>query len=892
MIHEVYLENIKSYKAERIEFTRGVNAIIGENGAGKSTILEAIGFAVFNTLPYNISDFIRRGESRGEIRVVLESPADERRYVVVRKIERDRTAEYYVEDPEFGRVAEGVRAVKEWVKKHFNLDVEPEVVFENAIGVNQGNIISHFMLSASSRESVFSPLLGIEKYRKAFEKSREYQNLVEREIAEVEKELAVSTDRISVLEEKKEELRKIEKEHLKLRSILKKKTEELSKIEKELSEMRRNKEELDGLEREREHVTRQINFLKKEQEKILTRISEIEELEKELENLMPSYVEYQKLEKELESVKGKVDQLEKQHEVLKKKKESLIKLRAELESKKKDIEEKKGEIEKLKGIEQLAEREKTLREEFLKIEKAVSERDGILALIDQLEEELREKEEEVKRLRKKENELKSLSEKLKKLSSIEEKVEKVRKAVSRSEQKILDIREIIGVIGDGMCPVLNEECDRIRGERQRYEKELESEIERLKALKEKLEVAERAMKKKQEIEKIVFTLGFEVKKIARIEEELMKKERELKEQKERLSKIEERLKKRVEIEKELKKVSGSEAKLEVKRRLLKEIENLRSEIEGLEKMVLSLREEVSRLDKIEESLKSEKIKIRKIERKMDELRGDYESYLKVSEKVKEKEKLKLEKEKVEKEILMCREKLDGINARIDGIRESFDENRLKETENKFNELSSEVSRLSGEISGVERNLEMLRAEILKLEKEKEKFESLVKRKKILDEKLRFVKDLRDVFRKAVPELARMYSQAISVEANRIFCEIMDDYSWQIEWKEDYGIKARYMGREIDFRQMSGGEQMVSAIAVRLALLKILSSSPIVFLDEPTQNMDAERRRNFASQISRIADFRQIFVISHDDTFEEMVENAIRIRKENGVSVREDGRKAV
>ncbi len=892
MIHQVYLENIKSYKAERIEFTRGVNAIIGENGAGKSTILEAIGFAIFNTLPYNISDFIRRGESRGEIRVILESPADERRYVVVRKIERDRTAEYYVEDPEFGRVAEGVKAVKEWVKKHFNLDVEPEIVFENAIGVNQGNMVSHFMLSASSRESVFSPLLGIERYRKAFERSREYQNLIEREIAEVEKDLAVSSDRISVLEKKKEELRKIEKEHLKLKSILKKKSEELSRIQKELLELKRIEEELDGLEREREHVTRQIEFLKRELDKISSKVSEMEKLEGELKKLKLGYEEYRKLEKELEYVKRRVDQLERQNELLKKKKETLIRLRAEIESKKRDIEGKEREVEKLKGIEQLAEREKTLREEFLKIEKAVSERDGILALIDQLEGELREKEDEIKRLKKKENELKSLSEKLKKLSSIDEKVDKLRKAVLRSEQKILDIKEMIRVIGDGICPVLNEECDRIKGERQRYEKELESEAERLKILKEKLEVAERAMKKKQEIEKVVFTIGFEVKKIAKIEEELMRKKRELEEQRERLSRIEEKLKEREEVEKELEKVSGSESKLEVKRRLLKEIEDLRLDLKNLEKIVSSLKEEVLRLNEIEESLKTEKSKIREIERKMNELRGDYESYLRVSEKVREKEKLRLEKEKVENEILMYKEKLDSINARIDGIREKFDENRLKGSEKKFNELNSEVSRLSGEIAGVERNLEMLKKEVLKLEEEKEKFESLVRRKKFLDEKLRFVKDLRDVFRKAVPELARMYSQAISLEANRIFCEIMDDYSWQIEWKEDYGIKARYMGREIDFRQMSGGEQMVSAIAVRLALLKILSSSPIVFLDEPTQNMDAERRRNFASQISRIAEFRQIFVISHDDTFEEMVENAVRIRKENGVSVRDDGRKAV
>jgi DNA repair exonuclease SbcCD ATPase subunit len=32
-------------------------------------------------------------------------------------------------------------------------------------------------------------------------------------------------------------------------------------------------------------------------------------------------------------------------------------------------------------------------------------------------------------------------------------------------------------------------------------------------------------------------------------------------------------------------------------------------------------------------------------------------------------------------------------------------------------------------------------------------------------------------------------------------------------------------------------------------------------------MDEERRRNLAQQIGRIKDFQQLFVISHDDTFE-------------------------
>ena len=154
----------------------------------------------------------------------------------------------------------------------------------------------------------------------------------------------------------------------------------------------------------------------------------------------------------------------------------------------------------------------------------------------------------------------------------------------------------------------------------------------------------------------------------------------------------------------------------------------------------------------------------------------------------------------------------------------------------------------------------------------------------LERKYRFIKDLREIFRKAIPGITRAYTDAVSVEANRIFCDLMDDYSWDLRWCEDYSIKAVYRGREIDFTQMSGGEQMCAAIAVRLALLKVLSSASIAFFDEPTQNMDEVRRRNLASQIAKVEGFRQIFVISHDDSFEEVVGNAVKLKKEGGTSV--------
>jgi exonuclease SbcC len=117
----------------------------------------------------------------------------------------------------------------------------------------------------------------------------------------------------------------------------------------------------------------------------------------------------------------------------------------------------------------------------------------------------------------------------------------------------------------------------------------------------------------------------------------------------------------------------------------------------------------------------------------------------------------------------------------------------------------------------------------------------------------------------------------------MYCEIANDRRVEIRWTPDYDILLIEDGRERSFRQLSGGEQMSAALAVRLAILKILTSSDVVFLDEPTQNLDESRRLNLAQEILRIRGFKQMIVISHDDTFNSNLENVIEIEKVNGES---------
>ncbi|MCA1557627.1 MAG: ATP-binding protein, partial [Acidobacteria bacterium] len=75
-VTRVELENIKSYVHSEFNFERGTIAITGENGAGKTTILEAIAWALFDTLDYSKEDFLRRGAKKGIVRVTFESDLD------------------------------------------------------------------------------------------------------------------------------------------------------------------------------------------------------------------------------------------------------------------------------------------------------------------------------------------------------------------------------------------------------------------------------------------------------------------------------------------------------------------------------------------------------------------------------------------------------------------------------------------------------------------------------------------------------------------------------------------------------------------------------------------------------------------------------------------------
>ena len=178
-ILEVELENIKSFAQARISFRAGVNAIVGHNGAGKSTILEAIGFALFDFLGYKAADFLREGARAGSVAVTFVSGYDERPYRVERRLGGSHL--YVVYDHELqAKVCEGKIDVLAFVRRHTGADPEADLakLFADAIGVPQGSLTAIFLQTAAVRKSAFDVLLQVDEYQRAVDLLREPQKLL------------------------------------------------------------------------------------------------------------------------------------------------------------------------------------------------------------------------------------------------------------------------------------------------------------------------------------------------------------------------------------------------------------------------------------------------------------------------------------------------------------------------------------------------------------------------------------------------------------------------------------------------------------------------------------------------------------------------------------------
>ncbi|MFM8394534.1 MAG: hypothetical protein ACKOB4_11490, partial [Acidobacteriota bacterium] len=220
--------------------------------------------------------------------------------------------------------------------------------------------------------------------------------------------------------------------------------------------------------------------------------------------------------------------------------------------------------------------------------------------------------------------------------------------------------------------------------------------------------------------------------------------------------------------------------------------------------------------------------------------------------------------------------LDASDATLAQCKADYDQAAHRACRDDHDRCRELVSQLGAQQEHLHSQLDTLAKRLAALASIREEMIGLAAERDRLFKLGRKTEMVRETLVKAAPFITESYLYSISHEANQLYREITGRYDIALRWTRDYEIQIEEDGYERPFPNLSGGEQMAAALAVRLALLRELSEINLAIFDEPTTNMDEERRRNLALQLGRIRDFHQLFVISHDDSFEGLTDQQINL----------------
>ncbi len=352
MIKSIEMKNWKTHKNTRLDFSKGTTILLGQMGAGKSSVMDAISFALFGTYPaiqhrrVSVEEIImNRPEQKEMASVKLDFEADGETYSVERILELGGGTKATISKGTTYLQSQTQR-VNEEVEKILKVDYD---LFSRAIYSEQNRLTYFLELRPADRKKQIDQLLGLDKFAAAQENSTSLINKIKDIIGESEKTIAAL------------DVKKMEEQYRALTGEMEKLAEERKGLSEEIGGNEANKTAVEKKLKEAKEAYVTKTTLIKEVAELVSRIGVIEKEMKKIEERGIS--ERSVLEKRLAEAKSLFEDLAKKEAAADKEEKVSFEKAVRAETESKNAEKEKGEREKLlKGYdkEKVAELEKTL----------------------------------------------------------------------------------------------------------------------------------------------------------------------------------------------------------------------------------------------------------------------------------------------------------------------------------------------------------------------------------------------------------------------------------------------------------------------------------------------------------------------------------------------------
>jgi len=463
MLLRLKVENWANREDFEVRFKEGCNLIYGLNYSGKSSLLNAVFYALTGVLPHGLSPgaMVRKGAKEATVELDFQDSKGNV-YRVRRVIKAGRKkGDAHLYPLEGGKESEeiisGDREVSEEVLRRLGVGLG---YFLRVVFMREGDVYRFLTKPGRGLQEEFNRVLGIDRVTFIAKEISKLGRDLKKKIGDLEKKIKDVKGKVGEesVEELEKRLREIEEEIDKL-------DEEITKMDqkrKKLDEKLRLIEELEGLKEKIEELKKKMEDLVKDipgeggyrerlENFLKMKKRELDEMREEVEGLR---VEIKSLKLKVGDLKAEVKKLrdavsvcptcerpltqEEARVVIEKKEERIEKLNVKISEKRSMLEAKEERLSKLEKLVAGLEEKRRDLDDILEDVRRINER------INELRKEVRERREEVgEELRKIESELKLLNERRDELlvekGKVEEKIEASKVKLEELERELKDL---------------------------------------------------------------------------------------------------------------------------------------------------------------------------------------------------------------------------------------------------------------------------------------------------------------------------------------------------------------------------------------------------------------------------------------------------------------------
>ena len=301
ILQSLDMENIRSYENQKVVFTLGTTLFEGDIGSGKSTILNAIEFALFGLGSQRGNSLLRLGVKNGSTTLVFE--IDGKEYKIHRSLVRrgnsvSQGSNGYIET-EGKRLSLSATELKERILEILNFNEPPDpkaqsVIYRYAVFTPQEEMKEILIQDSDKRLQTLRKAFGVEDYKIASENAQSTAKAIKQQSKFFEGQISDLGEKEDLLRKTKADISRLKESQIDLR---KKETdlderfssakEQLDKLQEEKLRIDSIKAQIPGYQREIKEKEKRIDALNKENDALSSDISKNKPTIDELTKLEP-----------------------------------------------------------------------------------------------------------------------------------------------------------------------------------------------------------------------------------------------------------------------------------------------------------------------------------------------------------------------------------------------------------------------------------------------------------------------------------------------------------------------------------------------------------------------------------------------------------------------------